>query len=89
MNAKKCDICGAFYGINTGKTTEGYVLSKKMDKNKETPLDLCPDCQKMLDAWISGNAVIDMISNPEDGTYGYEFNDDGVVTIEKKKGEPK
>ena len=79
MNAKKCDICGAFYGINAIKTTEGYVLSKKMDKNKELPLDLCPDCQKKLDAWIVGDAVIDMIS-PEEFEIFEEKTDDGAST---------
>ena len=79
MNAKKCDICGAFYGITAVKITDGYVLSKKMDKNKELPLDLCPDCQKKLDAWIAGDAVIDMIS-PEEFEIFEEKTEDGTST---------
>ena len=67
MNAKKCDICGAFYldGTPNYKPVSKHVLSINVDKRIDMAMDLCPDCQKSLEAWINGDAVIDMIASEE------------------------
>lgn len=43
--AYKCDRCGCYYSDNDTGT---YFVSR----TDETPLDLCPTCQKMLDNWV-------------------------------------
>ena len=68
MDAKKCDICGTFYlnGTPNYKPVPKHVLSMTIDKRIDMAMDLCPDCQKSLEAWINGDAVIDMIVPEEE-----------------------
>ena len=78
MDAKKCDLCGGYY--DEPEEDPKYVLAKRISgKRVGDEFDLCPNCQKLLDAWIEGRAVIDMIS-PEEFEIFEEKTDDGAST---------
>lgn len=53
MLACKCDICGKLY--EGRKYTPDLTINKYRHPYGDTKLDLCNDCQKKLEDWVSTN----------------------------------
>ena len=51
-NAKKCDRCGSFYDYP--KSSEDNRAHNIIDTSSRNFIDLCDDCQSVLDDWIKG-----------------------------------
>lgn len=54
MKAYQCDRCKGFFTVPTvPQKIIVKTLSKSLNKF-EADVDICPDCQKTLDAWWNG-----------------------------------
>lgn len=89
--AKRCDICGCYYPYESkyeAKVVPRMSNTKMSLYVNGNSLDLCDDCAFKLASWISGDAVIDMISPQETEEELKALSLDGSddITIHSKKG---
>ena len=68
-NAKKCDRCGAFYGVNEDREDRIHTIVGLSVNLHSYPryFDLCPECEKSLDNWLKDLGRCDLMSLAADG----------------------
>jgi len=49
----KCDRCGTLYEYDFSFYLHSYFVGEDCYPYEDKKLDLCPNCQKMLDEWFN------------------------------------